>query len=143
GVIGRSARFVECGRTQQGRGLRCSRRATDECHVPRGDQAPRARGLDGLRGLAALVVVVHHCLLTSPTLARAYLPGHRALGPGAAALTYSPLHLFWAGSEAVIVFFVLSGFVLTLAVSGDRADWLRYYPRRMLRLYVPVVGSVV
>ena len=27
-------------------------------------------------------------------------------------MTYTPLHLLWAGGEAVFVFFVLSGYVL-------------------------------
>lgn len=55
---------------------------------------------------------------------------------------YTPLHLLWAGGEAVLVFFVLSGLVLALpAASGRRPCWRSYYPQRMLRLYLPIIGA--
>jgi peptidoglycan/LPS O-acetylase OafA/YrhL len=107
--------------------------------------AGRVVALDGLRGLAALVVVVHHVLiLSSVTLADAYLHIHsRDTSSAAWWLTYSPLHLAWAGGEAVYVFFVLSGFVLAWPLARGRdMDWLAYYPKRMLRLYIPVWGSL-
>ena len=59
---------------------------------------------------------------------------------------FSPVHLIWDGTEAVFVFFVLSGYVLTLPMVGRRRDlagWLAYYPQRLLRLYLPVFASVV
>lgn len=106
------------------------------------DQAPgRLKALDGLRGLAAVVVVVHHSALISPALAAAYRGGPGARG-WAAVLSYSPLHLPWAGAEAVVLFFVLSGLVLTLPFLGRRPDWTAYYPRRALRLYLPVWAAV-
>ncbi|MGN9845712.1 acyltransferase family protein [Nonomuraea sp. H19] len=85
------------------------------------DAAPGARlgGLDGIRGLAALFVVLHHCWLLS-------FPGFPAdTGPGWAGwLLY--------GHFAVVVFIALSGF--SLAVSPARADWrlngLRRFARR-------------
>lgn len=103
----------------------------------------RYRGLDGLRGLAAVVVVVHHVLLMHPPLADAYR-GHPALPAAEKALTFSPLHLVWAGTEAVLVFFVLSGFVLSVGALGQRRpSWVDYYPRRVLRLYLPVAAALV
>ena len=103
--------------------------------------APRVQSLDGLRGLAALIVVVHHALLTSVVLSTPSLSS----GPRWASwLTFSPLHLFWAGPEAVLVFFVLSGFVLVLPfVSGRAMAWRAYYPSRLVRLYLPVFGAIV
>ena len=104
----------------------------------------RVRSLDGLRGVAALVVVFHHSLLTSPRLASAYGgPSPGGLHGLDWALTYTPLHFFWAGTEAVYVFFVLSGFVLTLATESLSFTWVTYYPQRLLRLYLPVIGGVV
>lgn len=120
----------------------------------------RVRSLDGLRGLAALIVVFHHSLLASaPKLANAfiargyeaqskYLTVPKGLIPPRGSLnwllTYTPLHIFWAGSEAVVVFFVLSGFVLTLPVArGKGLKVSRYYPTRLLRLYLPVWGALV
>lgn len=87
---------------------------------------PRTRisGLDGIRGLAALFVVVHHCFLVS-------FPGYpRMTGP------------WWAGwmiygHLAVVVFIVLSGFSLAVAPArhGWRLDGLgRYTHRRAWRI---------
>jgi len=83
--------------------------------------APGARivGLDGIRGLAALFVVIHHCYLTS-------FPGYpRATGP------------WWTGwmiygHLAVVVFIVLSGFSLAVAPvrHGWRLDGLGKYAHR-------------
>lgn len=110
--------------------------------LPRSKIAPmveftgRLPALDGLRGVAAVTVLVHHSLLVIPAVA-----SDRA---SAAWIVRSPLHLFWAGNEAVYVFFILSGLVLTLpAVRRGRMRWKPYYPSRLLRLYIPVVASVV
>ncbi|RII94817.1 acyltransferase [Clavibacter michiganensis] len=106
----------------------------------------RVTSLDGLRGLAAIVVLVHHALLTAPVLASAYYGGSvsDASDPVSWALTYTPLHLIWAGTEAVYLFFVLSGVVLTFPVLRSRSfSWLAYYPSRLLRLYGPIVFAVL
>lgn len=104
----------------------------------------RVYSLDGLRGVAAVVVFVHHVFLTQPALAEASRanPGH--LGTMSWLFTHTPLHLLWAGTEAVFVFFVLSGLVLALPASdGGRIDLAAYYPRRLLRLYLPAWAAVV
>jgi peptidoglycan/LPS O-acetylase OafA/YrhL len=105
----------------------------------------RFRSLDGLRGIAAFVVVVHHCLLTSSTFAKPYQHFGVHTRRAATVVTYTPLHLFWDGTGAVLVFFVLSGFVLTLPwlQGSSLRRWVAYYPQRALRLYLPAVGSVV
>lgn len=102
----------------------------------------RYSGLDGLRGIAALIVVFHHVLLVSPAFLEGYL-GRADLEPWVAILYHSPLHVLHAGREAVFVFFILSGFVLALpAMQGGGFSWAAYYPKRIIRLYVPVVASV-
>lgn len=108
-------------------------------------QPSRFRGLDGLRGLAALVVLVHHVLLCDAALAQAHRAYPGDLSGPVKLLAYSPLHLAWAGAEAVLVFFVLSGLVLSAGpLSGPRprGTWVEYYPRRVVRLYLPVVGAL-
>lgn len=103
----------------------------------------RYGSLDGLRGLAAAVVVVHHCFLVSPELSLA-VAGRSNSEPWVWWLTFTPLHLIWAGTEAVYVFFILSGFVLALPfVAGIQGGWLAYYAKRFVRIYLPVWGSLL
>jgi len=98
---------------------------------------PRARarvvGLDGLRGLAALFVVVHHCWLMT-------FHGYpRNTGP------------FWLGwllygHFAVVVFITLSGF--SLAISPARKGWqlggkARFAQRRAWRILPPYWAALV
>jgi peptidoglycan/LPS O-acetylase OafA/YrhL len=103
----------------------------------------RVTSLDGLRGLAAMVVVVHHALLVWPALYAQYGPPNR--GSMTWWLAYSPLHLLWAGREAVVIFFILSGFVLVLPYLSARkvGTWPGYLVRRVLRLYPPVIAALV
>jgi peptidoglycan/LPS O-acetylase OafA/YrhL len=106
----------------------------------------RLRSLDGLRGVAALVVLISHVILTFPAFAAAvYNPDVRLpLGTLEWLATYTPLHLLWGGHEAVFVFFVLSGLVLTLPAIGCRGyAWREYYPKRLVRIYAPVAVAVV
>lgn len=81
-----------------------------------------------------------------PALAAAYFTGtaRSATGSPSWLLTYTPLHIFWAGREAVYVFFILSGLVLALPfVRRQRPPWRVYYPRRIVRLYLPVIAAVI
>jgi peptidoglycan/LPS O-acetylase OafA/YrhL len=107
--------------------------------------AHRLRALDGLRGVAAVVVVIHHSLLAVPVFAAPYYNLRPVTGTGSFAwlMTHTPLHLVWAGTEAVYVFFVLSGLVLTLPMLREQPDpWRVYYARRLIRLYLPVLAAV-
>jgi peptidoglycan/LPS O-acetylase OafA/YrhL len=114
----------------------------DRLATPHLDRRP---GLDGLRGMAALVVVLHHLLLTLPWFADRVSFGQ--LGPkGKFKLSihnlfeYTPLHVFYGGTEAVMIFFVLSGYVLINPVS--RESIFSYARHRMLRLYAPIFIAV-
>ncbi|WP_067932643.1 acyltransferase family protein [Alicyclobacillus kakegawensis] len=99
--------------------------------------------LDALRGLAALTVVLEHCLISLPAFNRAN--GYRASGKTwVDVFTYTPLHLIWDGHEAVIFFFLLSGFVLTLPfLAGRRLPYPGYLVKRFCRLYIPYVVVVL
>ena len=110
-------------------------------------RAPRVIALDGLRGLAALVVVFHHLSLTLPSISNYYLhPESIGVESGSPTwwLTATPVHLLIAGPEAVIVFFVISGAALTMPTLRNRSfDWFAYVPQRLVRLYVPAVAAVL
>ncbi|RXH54552.1 acyltransferase 3 [Granulicella sibirica] len=83
--------------------------------------------LDSLRGAAAVIVVINHL-----GLAFSYrIP--RILAP------------FFAGHAAVVLFFVLSGFVLSLPFwnKGENGSYGPYLIRRFFRIYVPFAASVI
>ncbi|WP_105035108.1 acyltransferase family protein [Cryobacterium aureum] len=107
----------------------------------------RMRQLDGLRGVASVVVLLHHSLLLSPAFAATYMANGQM--PVTFSITWwltaTPLKLFTAGGEAVLVFFVLSGIVLTLPVLDHfrNFDFWAYFPRRIVRLWLPTLAAVV
>jgi peptidoglycan/LPS O-acetylase OafA/YrhL len=98
------------------------------------EPAPRRRlaGLDGVRGLAALYVVVYHVSL------RAF-PGYPDAG--------APFWVGWFsyGRFAVLVFIVLSGFSLALspARAGWRLDGIAAYARRRARRILPAYWAAL
>ncbi len=104
-----------------------------------GDQGgARVGSLDGLRGVAALGVVVDHTVMAS----RSWEVG---IGSGPWFLSKTPLNILWSGQEMVVIFFVLSGYVLALPAVKRSWRWLdaSYYPRRIVRLYLPAIGALV
>jgi peptidoglycan/LPS O-acetylase OafA/YrhL len=105
----------------------------------------RLRALDGLRGVAAMIVVLHHSALLNAGVSDVYLDPTRPVVPGsfAAIVTRTPLQLLFSGEEAVLIFFVLSGLVVALPpLSRSDFSWLAYYPRRLIRLLLPVAAAV-
>lgn len=106
----------------------------------------RFLALDGLRGVAAVIVVIYHFLLAT-SLSDEYL---RVVGGGTGAaspvdiIANTPLRYVFMGPEAVIIFFVLSGFVLVYPMLHGRGlDLWSYLPRRVLRLWLPSAAAVV
>ena len=105
----------------------------------------RRASLDGLRGVAALIVVLHHLLLTLPWFADRV--GFGQLGAknhftfsAHNLFEYTPLHVLFGGTEAVMIFFVLSGYVLINPVSRD--SLFTYARYRLWRLYAPILVAV-
>jgi peptidoglycan/LPS O-acetylase OafA/YrhL len=99
--------------------------------APDGDPAKRDLALEGLRGLCALTVFYGHAIAPIP-----------CLDPG-----YSPPEPFWwldMASVAVLIFFVLSGYVigLTVKTSFSLPAARGYLGRRLLRL-LPVNTAAV
>ena len=91
--------------------------------------------LDSLRGLAAATVVLYHFNYLLPER------WHDWLERG-------PLRLLVSGHQAVMLFFVLSGFVLTLpylrrAGSDQGLDYGSFLVKRFCRIYLPYLAALV
>jgi peptidoglycan/LPS O-acetylase OafA/YrhL len=86
--------------------------------------------LDSLRGVAALTVVFHHFSRICPdNLVHI--------------LIRTPLRILTAGHQAVILFFFLSGFVLTLPYKKKkRLDYGPFLLKRVCRIYLPYLGAL-
>ncbi|MED3758915.1 acyltransferase [Peribacillus frigoritolerans] len=102
----------------------------------------RYNQLDSLRGLAAISVVIHHYLLIFPQFYEKTIDnsGYALVN----FLKYTPLHIFFSGTQAVILFFVLSGFVLSLPfLNNINSSYSIYLTRRVTRIYIPYLVSLV
>jgi peptidoglycan/LPS O-acetylase OafA/YrhL len=100
--------------------------------------AGRLRGIDALRGVAALTVVVHHFLIANPVFIDSTHLNDMAW------LKVTPLHFFWAGREAVVLFFILSGFVLSIPWwDGRRPATGAFLVRRFFRIYPAYLVAVL
>jgi peptidoglycan/LPS O-acetylase OafA/YrhL len=102
----------------------------------------RIESLDSLRGLAAFTVVISHCLIAFPLFYAAHY--HNAFSNQIAWLmSHTPLHTMWAGHEAVVLFFILSGFVLALPFLNNRqSSYGVYAVRRICRIYLPYIVAI-
>jgi len=100
-------------------------------------KSERYESLDGLRGIAALIVVIFHFLC-------AYVPGlisEYALHPWRGSDT--PLAIFYNGEFAVAIFFVLSGFVVANSAAKRHLPVAFNLVQRYVRLAVPVLASTL
>lgn len=104
--------------------------------------------LDGLRGVAAIFVIFSHItLLLFPYLhmGSSFDPSPR---PWERALLDSPFTFFYKGTSAVMLFFVMSGFVLSYSSvrKGTMNNWsilLKTIIKRYFRLNIPVACSII
>lgn len=106
----------------------------------------RLVSLEGLRGVAAVAVVLYHAIFiywayamqgpTGSTIQNSRFEDN---------LFASPFFTFISGTFAVAVFFVLSGFVLTVGFfRTDREEIIRKLAaKRYLRLMLPALASVM
>jgi peptidoglycan/LPS O-acetylase OafA/YrhL len=112
---------------------------TPSIQIPHALPSPRLDYLDGIRGLAALYVVVHHVYLSFDDL-----------GTGGK-LPSSIAHLSWFfshGRRAVDIFIVLSGFVLMLPIVRSKDRFLRggtlgFLMRRSKRILPPYFLALI
>ncbi|NLR96433.1 acyltransferase [Rhizobium sp. P38BS-XIX] len=94
----------------------------------------RERSLDSLRGIAAILVLLSH----------ATIAGLYKVDPIWDEIKWTPLRILWSGHQAVVLFFVLSGFALTRMwgrIGFPRYD--AYLASRIARLYPPYLASLI
>ncbi|MBY0436485.1 MAG: acyltransferase [Cyclobacteriaceae bacterium] len=107
--------------------------------------------LDGLRGLAALMVLIGHAKwLLQEGYSEGYLLHPNQYGLIDKLGLYF-FRLFRFGHEAVMFFFVLSGFVIHLSYAQKirdgkplgTIDYINYYKKRISRIYPPYLVALV
>ncbi len=100
--------------------------------------------LDGLRGLAAMQVILLH--YSSAFLPAAVFGGwqaltHRTAPPWQTWFQHSPLFFFIDGYSAVYIFFIMSGYVLRLAFAAPGSLAFGAW-RRLLRIGLPTAAAI-
>ena len=112
-----------------------SRRRADDLLPLEVSSKNRLTELDALRGLAALAVFWSHAfgmLASTPPLLKA--------------IQYTPLRVLYDGTVAVLLFFVLSGFVLNLKYvdpENRKGRWAAVFViRRIFRIYPACLASL-
>jgi peptidoglycan/LPS O-acetylase OafA/YrhL len=107
-----------------------------EPHSPRNTDSHRfIPGLESVRGLAALAVCLFHT-------------GHIKLNETTIVPAHSSINALFNGHSAVVLFFVLSGFVLRLSLANKWSQPIPivasgYLVARLFRLFPVIVATVL
>lgn len=105
----------------------------------------RYRTLDSVRGIAAVTVLLHHAAMTFPgggehrqEIVAQGINSHQGW------LYATPLRLAVSGPAAVLLFFVLSGFVLTLNLNSARQpSYGAFAIARFSRIWIPFAIAIM
>jgi len=110
-----------------------------------GKQPGKIVYLDGIRGCASLMVFFHHFLLSFYSAYYTFDIGSLHLHGMEVLFGKSVFSVFASGRFAVIIFFVLSGYVLSRKYfQSNNFDLLNSgAQRRFVRLYVPVAFTLI
>ena len=103
--------------------------------------------LEGIRGLAAIIVVLHHYILAFyPAMSSADEKQiHNETSYFEEVMAQIPLNIFYNGGFAVCIFFILSGYVLSNNYHqyNNPKILIQYGIKRYFRLLVPVSVSIL
>ncbi|SDE13994.1 Peptidoglycan/LPS O-acetylase OafA/YrhL, contains acyltransferase and SGNH-hydrolase domains [Mucilaginibacter pineti] len=89
--------------------------------------------LEAVRGLASIYVILHHLILNKAFMYHKL----RVFGVGLTSI-------FGFGQEAVIVFFILSGFVIKYSHDNTKdKSFKSYFLKRFTRIYIPLIFAFI
>ncbi|WP_433771784.1 acyltransferase family protein [Bacillus wiedmannii] len=102
----------------------------------------RYKELDSIRGIASLIVMVgHHLMVFSAFQNYSYEDNKPFV---VYLLKETPARLiFSSGNESVIIFFVLSGFVLYGSIQKNYDSYGSYLLKRISRIYIPYIVAII
>ncbi|UJF15995.1 acyltransferase [Jeotgalibaca sp. MA1X17-3] len=97
----------------------------------------RIASFDGMRGLAALFVMFFHVLTWTEV---GFLANYELTfkNPFWKIMTITPLKILWGGNEAVILFYIIGGFVIAKPyIEGRTLNFFAFFKKRFMRLVLP------
>lgn len=103
----------------------------------------RIYSLDSLRGIAAFSVLLYHCYLVSFLVKSSINNALETLSFPARTILSLSINLFTSGHSAVILFFVLSGFVLTISIVTRKQSYKTFILKRIFRIYPILFISII
>ena len=103
----------------------------------------RIKSLDSIRGIAAFIVLLGHCYISSQALQDDINTAIIGLELPFKYLVKFFVKFITAGRSGVILFFVLSGFVLTLSLLRKKQTYKEYLLSRFFRLYPVLFISII
>jgi peptidoglycan/LPS O-acetylase OafA/YrhL len=105
--------------------------------------------LEGLRGVAALIVVFSHLRNTSLSVQQDYLNAciyNLEIYRIVKIFTVNTIEIFLDGNLAVWIFWVLSSYVMSIRLFKRKESdkiIIGYFSKRYIRLFVPVLASII
>jgi len=107
----------------------------------------KLKHIEGIRGLAAIIVVLHHYTLAFYPALNFGDTSQAHIGNGSLELLMAntPINLIYNGGFAVCIFFILSGYVLSNSYhqTNNPKILIQYAIKRYFRLLVPVSASII
>jgi peptidoglycan/LPS O-acetylase OafA/YrhL len=103
----------------------------------------RVESLDSIRGIASLIVLAGHFYVSLPAFRDHADSLLHSLSQPWNFLLYCLIKLIIAGKFSVILFFVLSGFVLTISLTKRKQSYKKFMLTRFFRIYPVLFISVM
>ncbi len=100
------------------------------------------KSLNVIRGITALIVVVYHAKFIMWCGGELYIR-EKGLHNLLDYFLFGLDMMSSAGSQAVTVFFILSGFVIHNSFKNKKQNLLKFYITRIIRIYIPYICAIL